>query len=141
MKKKKLIWLTLTIIIFTSCNFSYSGKKEMRTKNKSIDGVDYMFANYAEYKNTQVLFAKGFQFKSKISFYGMEKAIEKEINKSDFEKKIDFDKIEAFHIDSVSFSVNENKDKVDLIYYLDLGNKRKMVTIGLEKDNEIWSLN
>ena len=109
----------------------------MRTKNKSIDGVDYMFANYAEYKNTQALFTKGFQLKNKISFYGMEKAI----NKSDFEKKIDFDKIEGFHIDSLSFSVNDNKDKIDLIYYLDLGNKSKIVTIGLEKDNETWSLN
>ncbi len=141
MKKKELIWLALTIIIFTSCKFSYSWKNELRTKNKSIDGVDYTFSNYTEYKNTQLLFIKGFQFKSIISFCGMEKDIGKVINKSDFEKKIDFDKIEAFHIDSVSFSVNENKDKVDLIYYLDLGNQRKMVTIGLEKDNETWSLN
>lgn len=138
---KRLISLTLTITILASCNFSYSGKKEMRTKNKTIDGTDYMFANYAEYKNTQVSFAKGFQLTNKISFYGMEKAIEKVIYKSDFEKKIDFNKIEAFHIDSVSFSVNDNKDKVDLIYYLDLGNKHKTVTIGMEKDNDNWSLN
>lgn len=71
----------------------------------------------------------------------MDKEIEREINKSDFEKKVDLQKIEKLIIDSVSFSVSENKDKIDLIYYLNLGNKFQKVTIGLEKDNEIWNLN
>jgi hypothetical protein len=137
---KKLITLTITILIITSCNISFTGKKETKTKNKMIDGVDYMFSNYAEYKNVGVSFAKGFQLKNKISFYGMEKAIVKVIYKSDFEKKIDLKLIESFHIDSVSFTVNENRDRIDLLYHLNLGDKFKTVTMSLEKDNDIWSL-
>ncbi|KJF43243.1 hypothetical protein LH29_13385 [Draconibacterium sediminis] len=109
---------------------------------KKINGVEYLFKNHVKC-DTTITFQrnKNFHLKNKVVFWGMDKDIEIEINKSDFEKKIDFDKIEAFRIDSVSFSVNENKDKIDLIYYLDLGNKRKTVTIGLEKDNETWNLN
>jgi hypothetical protein len=137
---KIIISLALIITIFTSCNFSYSKTTEIRTKIKLIDGVNYMFLNNAEYINTQVSIAKGFQIKNMISFYGMGEAIEKVIDKSYFEKMIDLNEIEAFHIDSISFTINENKDKVDLIYYLDLGNKSKIVTIDLKKNNENWSL-
>lgn len=110
-------------------------------KNKSIDGIDYMFANYAEYKNVKVLFVKEFRLKNKISFYGMDKAIKKTIYKSDFRKEVNFNRIKAFQIGSVSFTVNEEKDKVDLIYYLNLGNELKTVSMKLEKDNEDWNLN
>ena len=138
---KNLFLFILSILIFTSCNLSYSKKTEVKTVNKTIDGVDYSLENIAEYKNSEVLFAKKFELNNIIIFHGMEKAIGRIIYKSDFEDKIDFNKIKKFHIDSVSFSVNSNKDKVDLVYYLDLGNNHETVTMELGKDNGTWNLN
>ena len=151
MNTKNFFLISLISLIVASCNFSPTQTKAKETEEKyiaflvdrkSINGVEYLLKNYVKY-NPAITFErnKNFHLKNKVVFWGMDKEIEIEINKSDFEKKIDFDKIEAFRIDSVSFSVNENRDKVDLIYYLDLGNKRKMATIGLEKNNETWSLN
>lgn len=140
MKTKNLILISLAIFTFTSCNFSFSENKKMQTKRKTIEGVDYMFSNYTEYKNIKVSFVEVLQLKNKISFSGMEESIEKLIYKSDFEKKIDFKNIEFIHIDSISFLVNDQKDKIDLIYYLNLGNQTKSVMFALQKDNETWNL-
>ncbi len=137
----KISSIAFTILIFTSCNFSFSLEKNMTTKSKTINGVDYVFSNDYKCKNAEMFFAKEFQLENKISFFGMGKVIKKVISKSDFEKKVDFSNIEAFDIDSVSFSVNDKKDKIELIYYLNLGNKLKSVAMRLEKDNEMWNLN
>lgn len=140
MKAKNLILISLAIFTFISCSLSFSQKMEMQTKQQTIEGVDYIFSNIAEYQNAKVFFAENRQFKNKISFYGMGKSIDKEINLSDFEKKFDFKNFESIHIDSISFLVNEKKDKIDLIYYLNLDNENKKVIFALQKDNETWNL-
>ncbi|MCK3682852.1 hypothetical protein [Maribellus sp. YY47] len=137
---KKVITLSILTFILSACSFSFSKKNEIRTKNQSIDGVEYWFNNYAEYRNTQVLFVKNFQLKNRVSFYGMGQAIEKTIYKSDFEKQIDFNAVDDFQIDSVSFLINERKDKIDLIYYVNLGNQHKSVSMILQKDKDDWTL-
>lgn len=141
MKTKNLLLLAFAAIMLESCAFSYSMNRDVKVETKSIDGVDYQFLADTEYKNVEIISAKNCRFTSKIYFNGMEKPINKTLSESDFGKKIDFNDIEKLAIDSVSFAINETKDKIDLLYYLDLGNKHKTVKFGLEKVGDDWNLN
>lgn len=141
MKTKNLLPLAFAIFMLASCVFSYSTNRNVKVETKSIDGVDYQFLADNEFRNVEIISAKNCRFTSKIYFNGMEKPINKTLSESDFVKKIDFNDIEKLAIDSVSFAINETKDKIDLLYYLDLGNKHKTVKFGLAKVGDDWNLN
>ncbi|ETN96645.1 hypothetical protein [Zhouia amylolytica] len=112
----------------------------MKTKIKTIDGIQYYFKNHAVYENTEAPFSENFKFKNTVFFNGLEEDICKVFSKSDFKKKINFENIDKFHIDSVSFSINKFKNKIDLIYFLDLGSQLKSITMVLEKEENTWML-
>ena len=119
----------------------FSTKKEMRTKVKTVNGINYSFTNIADYEKFKFFIIQGEQFKNQIDFSGLEKYLHKEINKSDFEKKIDLANISSIQVDSVSFEVHLEKNKVDLIYYLNLDNHTKSVVFTLLNINDKWILN
>ncbi len=112
----------------------------MQTEKQSINGVEYFLSSYIDYKNVETPYSKDFQLENKISFHGMDRVIEKVIYKSDFEKKVDFKNVEKFNIESVTFTVNSNKDKIDLRYLINLGDYNKTVILTLQKDGEMWNL-
>ncbi len=112
----------------------------MQKVKQSINGVEYSLSSYIEYKNVEMPNSNNFQLENKISFHGMDRVIEKVISKSDFEKKVDFKNIEKFDIESIMFSVNRNKDKIDLRYNLNLGEQKQIVTLTLQKEGEMWNL-
>jgi len=141
MKPKKLILIVLTAILLNSCNFSFSKTTDLKGKEKTINGVDYFFMNDVECLNFNVLFLKQSFLKTKFTFSGMGEPIQKVITKIDFEKYTDLSNIDFFVVDSVSFTVSENLEEVDLIYFLNLGNEKKTVTMKLEKEDEEWKLN
>ncbi|WP_215225283.1 hypothetical protein [Echinicola shivajiensis] len=141
MTKSKLIFFSLITLIFTSCGVSYSEKKSIKIKEKTIDGSKYRLFNRLKFKSVKFHFAKGFMLENKISFIGLENDIHKIIDRSEFEKKVDLNSTESFQIDSVSFVVNESKDKVELLYYLNIDDQPELVTMSLEKDKDQWTLN
>jgi uncharacterized protein YhbP (UPF0306 family) len=141
MRSKYLVLNLLAIFVLSSCNYSFSKGNDVKFKKKSINGVDYMFFNNIEYKKIHLNFLRQVQFKNKISFYGSGETIEMEISKSDFEKKMNSSKIYSLHIDSVSFTINDKGNKIDLIYYLNLNNENKLLKFNLNKDTNSWKLN
>lgn len=138
MKKLKLIALVSLLGVLSSC-ISFTSKTEVKLSRQSINGIEYTFANHATFRKVSIFFTKGFQLKNKIRFFGMGRVIEKEITQSDFERKIKF-KRRAFHIDNVSFSVNDQRDRIDLIYYLTQEDMRDTVTFVLVKEKDDWVL-
>jgi hypothetical protein len=124
----------------TSCNFFISGKKEIKIKRKTIDGIEYMFENNATYNKSKFGFACNNWFKNEITFFGMDKPINKVIHLSDFEKNMKIKNKSSFHVDSVSFNVDSQKDEIDLIYYLTADYKQESLTITLSNKNENWIL-
>ncbi|WP_186755828.1 hypothetical protein [Echinicola salinicaeni] len=141
MTKRTLLFISFTTLVFTACGVSYSEKNSVKIKEKNIDGVEYRFANQSKYKSVKFSFARGFMLENKISFIGLEDDIHKVIGKSDFERKINLKNTESLHIDSISFDVNKSKNKIDLLYYLNLDNQAEMVTMSLEKNKDQWTLN
>jgi len=141
MKPKKLVLIALTAILLNSCNFSFSKKTDLSVKAKTINGVRYFFSNNTECLDYKVLFLKQSSVKNKVFFTGMRPPIDKVITKKDFEKKTDLTNMDFFVVDSVSFTVSENLEEVDLIYFLNLGNEKKTVTMRLEKEGQDWKLN
>lgn len=141
MTKGKLLFISLTMLFFTSCGVSYSEKKSIKIKEQTIKGVEYRLLNRLKFKSVKFHFAKGFMLENKISFIGLENDIHKTIDRSEFEKKVDLNSTESFQIDSVSFAVNESKDKVELLYYLNIDDQPELVTMSLEKDKDQWTLN
>ncbi|UCS94816.1 hypothetical protein KZP23_07350 [Echinicola marina] len=140
MTKRDLLFFGLITLVFTSCGLSYSEKNFIKIKEKTVDGVEYRFINRLTSKSFKSPFSKGFKLENKISFNGLEHDIHKIIGKSDFESKIDLKNPESFQIDSVSFAVNESKDKVDLFYYLSIDHQTQLVSMYLVKDQDQWIL-
>ncbi|MBD8489606.1 hypothetical protein IFO69_12695 [Echinicola sp. CAU 1574] len=141
MTKSKVYFLGLITLVFTSCGVSYSEKKSIKTKEKTIDGTKYRLFNRLKFKRVQFPFTKGLMLENKISFFGLEDDIHKVIDRSEFENKIDLNRTASFRIDCISFAVNESKSKIDLLYYLTLNNQLELVTLSLEKDKGRWTLN
>jgi len=148
MNAKNLFLISLISLIVASCSFlkpkivktEKSGTLPL-VADQSINGVDYHLVNMIKYHNTVTPNNKDFQLENKIRLYGMNQIIEAVIYQSDFENKIDFKNIEKLAFDSVSFSINKNKDKIDLKYFLNLGNQRKTVIFELLNDGETWNVN
>lgn len=138
---KKLLALLITTLLFTSCHISFNRSNDSKITDKTIAGAKYLFINSVDIRKTKVLFFSRFHIENTILFSSPEFEFETTIYKTDFEKKIGFSINRVFIIDSISFIVNENKDKVDLNYYLNLGDKTQKMTLELEKDMDRWHLN
>ena len=134
------IGLILLLLIFTSCNLNYSVHNDIKLKAKKIDGVEYRFTNMLVHKKIGFSFFKNKSFYNEISFYGMGRMISKKTDVSDFEKRLNTKKINLLRVDSVNFSVNKNKDKIDLIYYLNLFDNKETVTFIMSKNENKWEL-
>lgn len=149
MNTKRLFLISLMSLILVSCDFSTKVVKRqnqkqgilLRAATHSINDVDYLLKNYIDYKNTTTTSSKGFQLENKFVLYGFDQVNEKIIYQSEFENKIDLKNIEKLVVDSISFSINENIDKIDLKYFLNLGDKTKTVMFELLNDGETWNIN
>jgi len=129
------------LILFTFASCSFSVGTDVKAKVRTIDGVNYGFSNITKHKKFNIFLIQGDKFDNQIDFSGLDKYINREINKADFEKKVNLDDVESIQIDSVSFDVNSDRNKVDLIYYLNLDNSNKTAVFTLLKNDDEWSLN
>lgn len=137
---KKLLLISLVSLLLTSFNYSYTSTNEKKTIKRLIGGVEYTLISYINSKNDDKPNSDDFKLENKITFHGMDKVIKKVISESDFKKKIDFEKIKQFKIERVMFSVNPAKDKIDLNYRINLGDKTETVIFILQRDGGKWNL-
>lgn len=140
MKTKNIILIALSLFVFTSCFFSFERGTDMKFKKRTIDGIEYSFYNQIKSEKKGIGLFRDSKLEIIIDYNGMDIPIHKTISKSDFEKKVDLKNIEAFYIDSVSFNVGENRDKIDLYYYFNPGTGKKQAVFTLEKVKNKWAL-
>ena len=148
MSTTKLILFSLLSLILVSCNFSttktewaqMSGTLPLVAK-RSIDGVDYLLTDMLKYKNIATPDRKGFHIENEIVLYRIDQETDNMVCQLKFENEMDLKDIGKLSVDSVSFSINENKDKLDLKYFLNLGDQTKTVNLVLLKDGETWNIN
>lgn len=140
MRKHKHLFFVLLAFILTSCSFNYSVGTDMKMKKKTIEGTEYIFTNFSKHKKIGFFFLKSNKFQNNVSFFGTGKTIHKTILKRDFDQKLKGKKSDLILIDSVSFSINEKKDNIDLIYYLNLINSRETVVFEMSKENDSWEI-
>jgi len=124
----------------SSCNINYSCHNVLDYKRKTINGNDYLFSAGIKYKNINLFGFKQRQFQVSIDFYGLGNPIHKELNIIGFEKKMDIKEINSLQLDSVTFSLNEERDNVDLSYFLNLNNTNQTVSNSLIRINDDWEL-
>lgn len=136
---RNLILSLLILFTFASCSFSVG--TDVKVKVRTIDGINYSFSNIVRYKRLNFFLIQGDKFDNQMDFGGLDKYIKREMHKADFEKKINLDDVKSIQIDSVSFDVNSDRNKVDLIYYLNLDNSSKTAVFNLLKNNDEWSFN
>lgn len=141
MKFRNIILLIITVLTFTSCMFSYKKGTDVKMKKKTIDGVEYTFINRTQSVTKRVGLLGGSKLDNIIDFTGLDKPVHKTISKSEFSKKVEIGNAEIFIVDSLSFVVNNSRDRVDLCYYIDLGFEKKQAMFTLEKNNGNWKLN
>lgn len=137
---KKLLLISLVHLVLTSCNFSYTTTNGIQTITQLIGGVEYTLTSSIDIKNNDKPYSDDFKIEIKITFFGMDKVIEKVISESDFKEKIDFDNVKEFKIERIMFSVNPAKDKIDLNYRINLGDKTETVIFILQRDGGKWNL-
>ncbi|MBN2650299.1 MAG: hypothetical protein JXR50_11225 [Prolixibacteraceae bacterium] len=137
---KKLLLISLVHLVLTSCNFWYTSTNGIQIITQLIGGVEYTLTSSIDIKNDDKPYSDDFKFEIMITFHGMDKVIEKVISESDFKKKIDFEKIKQFKIERIMFSVNPTKDKIDLNYRINFGDKTETVTFILQRDGGKWNL-
>lgn len=140
MGKLQILLVALIVVILSSCQYNYNVNYDGKTVIKDIDGVTYSFSSTIKTKNVKLPTYNELKIENKIKFVGLGATIEKDLNETDFERKIDLSKSKNFQIDSVSFGVNDAKDKVELRYYLTVDRSKEMVTFTLEKENETWEI-
>lgn len=138
MRLKQSISIWIILLLFTACTFSYSGKYDIQSKMKTIQGVDYTLVNYMKLKNTTVLFDKDVQLNNRIVLTGLDETLEKTINKSAFEEQLG-QQLKTLAIDSVSFNINDEKNKIDLLYYIKTEGRSSVVTVTLNKGMDGWN--
>lgn len=136
MRIYKHIFFVLMAFILTSCNFNYSVGTDMKMKKKTIEGTEYTFTNFSKYKKIGFFFLKSNKFQNNVSFFGTGKTI----HKRDFDQKLKGKKSDLILIDSVSFSINEKRDKIDLIYSLNLIDSKETVVFEMSKENDSWEI-
>lgn len=148
MNSKTLFQVLLTCLLFISCDYSKSRIKIKTKQTKtllaatySINDVEYLLKNYIDYKNTATTNGKGFQLENEFVLWEIDRVSGELIHESKFENKIDLKNIEELVIDSISFTINENKDKINLKYFLNLGDHKKMEMFELLNDGETWNIN
>lgn len=108
----------------------------MKMKKKTIEGTEYTFTNFSKYKKIGFFFLKSNKFQNNVSFFGTGKTI----HKRDFDQKLKGKKSDLILIDSVSFSINEKRDKIDLIYSLNLIDSKETVVFEMSKENDSWEI-
>ena len=141
MKPKNILLLVFTVATLSSCYFSYSKGTDVKMKKKTIEGVEYIFTNQSKMVKKRMGLIGNSQLENIIDFSGMDKPIHKTISSADFNKKVNTGNTEFFVVDSISFTVSNNRDRIDLCYYLNLDNKKKRAVFTLENHNGKWNLN
>ncbi|MCL3781843.1 hypothetical protein EMN47_15770 [Prolixibacteraceae bacterium JC049] len=134
MNRKLLSVGLIGILICSACSLSITIKNNMKVKRKTIDEKECLFVNNVSYKKVNGTLIVD----NKVTFSGLGKRFEDKLPREYFKKKVDLDDVDEFHVDSVSFNVNGKKNKVDLIYYLKLDNKRHKATFKLIEDKRGW---
>nr|WP_321412712.1 hypothetical protein [uncultured Carboxylicivirga sp.] len=138
---KKLFFISLCIINITSCSFSYEGTGNFLTDVQTIDGIDYCFSAMTRLKNIEIIGAKSIRIESKIMFQGLNKTIDMMISDSDFSKKINRKKLIDMKVEKVSFLMNEEKNKIDLYYLIDIEEHKDTIAFTLLHVDDNWSIN
>ncbi|MCU4165116.1 hypothetical protein [Carboxylicivirga caseinilyticus] len=138
---KKLFFISLCIINITSCSFSYEGTSNFLTDVQTIDGIEYYFSAMTRLKNMEIIGAKSIRIESKIMFQGLNKTIDMMISDSDFSKKIKRKKLIDMKFEKVSFLMNEEKNKIDLYYVIDIEDNKDTISFTLFKVDDNWSIN
>ena len=140
MNLKNASLLLLLFAVLTACGFSYSRGSDVKMKSKTINGHDYLFMSRTQSTKKGIGLFRSSETKKIIDFTGLDKPIHKTIPGARFSEKTGFNSNEFIFIDSISFMVYDNRNRVDLCYYLDYGNQKKLAVFTLEKENGDWKL-
>lgn len=140
MKTAKIVYIVFLISILLSCNFHYREASVLKSKTKNINGVIYTFSSFFTQKSTEITYNRIIGINSSVELHGFKRLITMDIVSDEFEKKLDLSKIDSIKIDSVSFTIDQEKLNIDLFYYLTVNDKNKTLVFSLFRNNESWEL-
>ena len=141
MKRIKLLLNIFLLITITSCTISFTQGIDVKEKRKTIDNKTYLFLSEIKNSNKNILGFKSWDFNAKIMFSGInEHTFKESLSLKDFEKKSGFEIPKNVVIDSISFAVNDSRDNIKLIYYLNNMALSTKVSFNLNFDGKEWRL-
>lgn len=140
MKKIKYTCSFLILVTQISCNLNYSSYSFSHDVTKVIAGKNYNLLTIGKTKSINIFGAKDNDIECFVNFSGFASPIYKEINEDDFNKKLGDAKFSSFKVDSVSFTMNDSKSKIELDYYLSLHDDKRQITFTLTNNDQEWEL-
>lgn len=141
MKYFRILFYISIVFVITSCVISISKGTDTKIKQKKIDGKNYSFIAEMIRKRYNILVYKKNEYKGLISFVGLDdKPIREKITFNDFERKAEIKLPENIRVDSISFTMNDRKDEVKLLFYMSENIIPIKVSFDLVYDDGEWVL-
>ncbi len=141
MRKIKSLLNIVLLITITSCTISFTQGIDVKEKRKTIDNKTYLFLSEIKNSNKNILGFKSWDFNAKIMFSGIsEHTFKENLSLKDFEKKSGFEIPKSVVVDSISFTVNDSRDRIKLIYYLNNMALSTKVSFNLNFDGKTWRI-